>query len=67
MESNSICGSGEGSDGSRNGGEGGEDGEDSQGRGVSMAAPVVRKAGIDQSQALSLVGAPVVISFFWAF
>jgi hypothetical protein len=33
----------------------------------STAAPVVREARTDQSQALSLVGAPVHISFFWAF
>jgi hypothetical protein len=34
---------------------------------VSMAAPVVRETGIGESQALSLLGVPVHISFFWAF
>ncbi len=34
----------------------------------STAAPaVLREARTDQSQALSLVGTPVHISFFWAF
>jgi hypothetical protein len=34
---------------------------------VLMAAPVVRETGIGESQALSILGVPVHISFFWAF
>ncbi len=63
-DSNIVYDGGEGSDGGRSGDEGGKD--DGGGEGVT-AAPVVRETGIDKSQALSPVGVPVLISFFWAF